>query len=96
MSETTFNPWVRTEVRCLASSRANERPISFLLDNTEVEIRSILESWREPDYLYFRIETKDSGIRKLRHHEHMDYWEVRESRVAGIRSKDWSCPRTCE
>jgi len=78
MSETTLNPWVRATVRCLASSRANERPISFLLDNAEIEIRSIVESWWEPDYLYFRIETKDSRIYKLRHHEHIDYWEVRE------------------
>jgi hypothetical protein len=78
MSETTINPWVRTEVRCLASSRANERPISFLLYEREIKVRSVLESWREPDYLYFRIETKDSRTYKLRHHEHMDYWEVRE------------------
>ncbi len=79
MSETPIKRWVRTEVRCLASSRANERPISFLLDESEIKVRSVLESWREPDYLYFRIETKDRRIYKLRHHEHMDYWELREA-----------------
>lgn len=78
MPEIVRNPWIRTAVRCLASSRADERPISFFLDNTEVEIRSILESWREPDYLFFRIETKDGRAYEIRHQEYKDYWEMRE------------------
>jgi hypothetical protein len=78
MSEIAPNPWVRTAVRCLASSRANERPISFLLDDTEIEVRSILGSWREPDYLCFRVETKDGRRYELRHHEYDDCWQLRE------------------
>jgi hypothetical protein len=78
MSETTINPRIRTAVRCLASSRADEKPISFLLDSTEVEIRSILESWREPDYLYFIVQTKDGRAYEIRHHEYQDFWEMRE------------------
>ena len=78
MPEIVRNTWIRTAVRCLASSRADERPISFLLDSTEVEIRSILESWREPDYLYFRVQTKDGRAYEIRHHEYTDFWEMRE------------------
>ena len=64
--------------RRLASSRAHERPISFLLNDTEIEVRSVLESWREPVYLYFRVETKDRRVYELRHHEYEDAWEVRK------------------
>ena len=78
MPEIVQNTWIRTAVRCLASSRADERPISFLLDSTEVEIRFILESWREPDYLYFRVQTKDGRACEIRHHEYKDFWEMRE------------------
>jgi hypothetical protein len=78
MPEIAPSPWVRTAVRCLASSRASERPISFLLNDTEIEILSLLESLREPDYLYFKVETKDGRVYKIRHHEYEEYWEVRE------------------
>jgi len=70
--------WIRTAVRCLAGYRADERPLSFLLDQREIELSAILKSWREPDYLYFKVETEDGRIYDLRHHEYEDSWEVRE------------------
>ena len=79
MSENTLKSWNYTAVRCLAGYRANERPISFLVDEREIEIRAILESWREPDYLFFRVETDDGLVYDLRHHEYEDSWQVRES-----------------
>ena len=79
MSETRPKSWSPTRVRCLAGYRSNERPISYLIDDTEVEVRTILESWREPDYLYFEVEAEYGGVYALRHHEYEDYWEVRES-----------------
>jgi hypothetical protein len=79
MSETALKLWNRTQVQCLAGYRANERPISFLIDDTEVEVRNILESRREPDYLYFKVETEDGRVYDVRHHEYKYYWEVRES-----------------
>jgi hypothetical protein len=78
MSEIALKSWNYTEVRCLASYRANERPIAFLVDEREVEVRTILESWREPDYLCFRVETVDGLVYDLRHHEYEDSWQVRE------------------
>lgn len=72
-------PWNHTKVKCLAGFRANERPLSFFVGEAEVEVRTIVESWREPDYLYFKIEAKDGVVYILRHHERGDYWQVRES-----------------
>ena len=43
------------EEQCLVSYRANEEPISFLVVETEIQISRILESWRQPDCLYFKV-----------------------------------------
>ncbi len=87
MTELVHNVWIPTAVRCLASSRANERPISFLLDDTDIKVHSVLESWREPDYLYFKVETEDGRVYELRHHEYQDHWEVRESEKRELETK---------
>ena len=79
MSDLALKSWTHAKVRCLSGSRANERPISFLLDNQEIEVRTIMESWREPDYLYFKVETHDGRVYDLRHHEYEYSWQVRES-----------------
>jgi hypothetical protein len=77
MFNSNQGPWNRTAVRCLASSRAHESPLSFLTDEGEVEIHAVHETWREPDWLCFRIETKDGLEFDLRHHEFDDFWEMR-------------------
>jgi hypothetical protein len=63
----------------LAGFRADERPISFLLGESEIRVRSILENWREPDYLCFRIKAEDGALYELRNHQYEDYWEVKEA-----------------
>jgi hypothetical protein len=78
MSETAPKSWKRTAVRCFAGSRANERPISFLLGEGEIQVRSVMESWREPDYICFKVEAEDGLVYDLRHHEYEDLWEFRE------------------
>ncbi len=87
MSDTALKPWIRIKVRCLAGSRANERPISFLLDDTDIEVHSVLESWREPDWLCFKVETENGRVYELRHHEYQDHWEVRESEKRELETK---------
>lgn len=79
MPELSPKSWSRAEVRCLAGYRANERPISFFLEQREVDTRAVLESWREPRYLYFKVESTDGRLFALRYHEIEDYWEVKES-----------------
>jgi len=49
------------------------------MDESEIEVRTILESWREPDYLCFRAETEDGRVYNLRHHDYEDFCQVRES-----------------
>lgn len=77
MSESGLKLWESVEVKSLAGSRANERPISILRGRDVIEIRRILASWREPDHLYFKVEAEDGRICDLRHHEYEDYWQMR-------------------
>jgi hypothetical protein len=69
--------WNRTAVRCFSGYRADERPLSFLLEDRETKVHAILESWREPDYACFRVEIEDGLVYDLRHHEYEDVWEAR-------------------
>jgi len=57
--------WIQSRVRCRAGYRADERPLSFLLDDREIEVCRIVASWREPDYLCFRVETGDGRVYAL-------------------------------
>jgi hypothetical protein len=77
MSETAPKSWNRTAVRCFAGSRADQRPLSFLADEGEIQVRNMLENWREPDYLVFKVEGEDGWVYELRHHEYEDLWQVR-------------------
>jgi len=38
MPDNISKPWSLSEVRCLAGSKADERPISFLVDESEIEV----------------------------------------------------------
>jgi hypothetical protein len=78
MSDDSMKYWNPTAVRCLAGYKANERPISFLMGEHEIEVRTVLKSWREPDHTYFKIETEDRRVYQLRCNEHEGSWEVRE------------------
>ena len=79
MTQITLKPWNRTAVRCLASSKANERPISFLVEEGEIEVCTILESWRDPDHFCFKVETENDRVYDRLYHEYEDSWQVRES-----------------
>jgi len=77
MPEIESKLWQSTAVRCFAGYRENERPLSFLVDDREIEVRTILDSWREPDHLFFRVEAEDGRVYEIRHHEYDDLWQVR-------------------
>jgi hypothetical protein len=84
MSDGALNSWTPAKVRCVSGYRADERPIAVVVDDREFEVRSIRASWREPDYLCFRVEAKDGRVYDLRHHEYDDFWQMRiVSRAAG-------------
>lgn len=79
ISETHFKSWARTKVWCVSGYRANERPLSFFVDESEIKVRTILESWRGPDYFCFKVGTRYGRVYDLLRHEYRDRWQVRQS-----------------
>lgn len=69
--------WSHTSVQCYSGYKAVERPVSFRVNGDELNVLKIVESWYEPDHLYFRVQASDGLSYILRHHEYEDLWEVR-------------------
>jgi hypothetical protein len=69
--------WVAARVSCYSGSRSNERPVSFRLEDRDFPVLDVLESWYEPDYLYFKVRTSDNCIYLLRVCEDEDRWEAK-------------------
>jgi|GEM_PF-596688 len=69
--------WVAAEVSSYAGSRSNERPVSFRVEDREFEVLDVLESWYDPDHLYFKVRAGDRSIYLLRVHEGQDRWQAR-------------------
>ena len=71
--------WSRTSVRCYSGYKAVERPVSFRINGHELKVLRIVESWYEPDHLYFSVQASDGLSYILRHHQYEDLWDVRMS-----------------
>lgn len=52
------------EVQCYSGYKANERPISFILDGNKLMVDEIIDQWNTPEYRYFKI-VADDGNRYL-------------------------------
>ncbi len=63
-------------VTCYEGSRANERPIRFLMGEKQYEVTDIIDRWYGPDYLYFKVHADDGNIYILRCDETNDEWEL--------------------
>jgi hypothetical protein len=88
MSDLALKSWKHAEIRCWSGYKAIEKPISFHVDDRQIEVRTILKSWREPDCLCFRVETDDGRVYELRQNEYEDSWQVRESAGRSTTTKD--------
>ena len=75
--DSSMTDWGDTSVRCYSGYRADERPTSFSLQGSELEVRRILRSWREPNCRCFKVLAEDGRSYLLRHDEHDDRWSVK-------------------
>jgi len=67
---------IRLTVTCHEGSRANERPLRFLLGEKRYEVADVIDRWYGPDYLYFKVRADDGNIYILRCDEINDEWEL--------------------
>lgn len=64
------------QVKCYAGYRGEEAPRSFLLDEQEVEVEEIVETWRTPQARCFKVRTEDGILYNLCHLEQTDLWQL--------------------
>jgi hypothetical protein len=64
----------KIEVVAYSGYKANERPISFIVDNREVEVMDIIDRWYDADYDNFKTLGDDGKIYLLRWQRTSDLW----------------------
>lgn len=68
-------------VKSYSGYKAEEYPVSIILNNSEIEIAELLDRWYQGDYNpdfaaadYFKVRTKDDGDLILKHEISRDQW----------------------
>jgi hypothetical protein len=65
-------------VECYSGSAYAERPIAVHWEGQRVEIVAIVERWRTPGQICFRVRAEDDRRFELFYNELNDLWEVNE------------------
>lgn len=63
-------------VDCYEGSRGEETPRRFSFEDQLVEIRTVVDQWRTPDYRYFKVKTAVSENYTLRQDVRSGTWEL--------------------
>jgi hypothetical protein len=69
------------QVECHAGYRGNETPRRFHLEGKTIEIAAILDRWKEPGALLFRVQSTAGRVYLLCRDEQSGRWDIPE--VAG-------------
>lgn len=59
---------IKIKVNAYSGYRANERPLSFLLDRAEMTVKKVIKRWAEPGKDFFQVSADDGKAYLL-------YWE---------------------
>lgn len=66
----------KIEVVAYSGYKANERPISFIVDNRNVAVRDIIDRWYDVEYDHFKVLGNDGKIYLLRWQRTSDLWSL--------------------
>lgn len=72
----TGKPTMKIEVQCHAGYRGNERPVSFHLGESIIEVTHVLDRWYGPEHAFFKVRGSDGGVYILKYDEAGDEWEL--------------------
>jgi len=70
----TKTPTIKVE--CYSGYKADEKPISFILDDNRLIVEEILDQWREPEFEYFKVLADDGKAYLLRYDEINGEWAL--------------------
>ena len=62
------------KVESYSGYKADEKPISFSLDDKKLIIEKIIDQWRGPEFKHFKVLADDGKAYLLRHDERDDEW----------------------
>jgi hypothetical protein len=60
--------------------KANERPLSFAIDNQRLEVRDIICRWAEPEKDFFKVIADDDKVYTLSWNRKPDLWFIEKSK----------------
>ncbi len=64
------------KVKCYSDYEAEQRPVSFTINDREFPIKEIIDQWYSPGCLYFKVRDKDNHIYILKYDRNKDLWEL--------------------
>lgn len=65
------------QVRCYSGYKADERPVSFLLQDGERRtVENVIDQWYGEDHTYFKVLADDHMVYVLRHDRGLDEWAL--------------------
>ena len=67
---------MRTDVESYSGFTADERPLRFRRGAQWISVEKVLDRWRDPEAMYFRVRSSDGECIVLRHSEREDMWSV--------------------
>ncbi len=74
MGRTAFP--VPIEVMAYSGYKANERPVSFVLERKKLGVVSLMDRWYGVENDYFKVLADDGKIYLIRWHRLLDLWFV--------------------
>ena len=74
------NYWVPCQVETYSGARLHERPRRFTRGAHWLEVRQILDRWRDPQQLHFKVVAEDRRIYLLSYHFLREAWAMQPLR----------------
>jgi hypothetical protein len=67
---------ISTKVFAYSGYKANERPMSFIVDGQTHEVADIIDRWYGVEHDYFKLLADDGKVYILRWHRILDIWFI--------------------
>ena len=67
---------MQISVESYSGFKADERPLRFVLNGREYEVKEVDDRWYSPEAIYFRVVASDGNRYVLRHDEAADAWSL--------------------
>jgi hypothetical protein len=62
------------KVECYSGFKADERPLSFIIDDKRLKVEKIIDQWRTPECDCFKVLADDGQAYLLKHDLRNDIW----------------------